>query len=82
MAKLLDSAGDKVYNSLGEEFAWHSINVVQYQAVKHAYCIKELQLGKQENVQNMWAVAVTKTQGWHQEKNQLQGIHICQYLKA
>lgn len=82
LANLLDSAGYKVCNSVGEFSAWHAIDVSKYQADKHAYCIKGLQVGQNTNVHNMWAVAVPETQDCQEHKQRLDGILNCKHLIA
>jgi 2-polyprenyl-3-methyl-5-hydroxy-6-metoxy-1,4-benzoquinol methylase len=86
LTNMLSSAGYTPCNTIGQLDAWHDINVDTYHKDKHDYCTKGLQVGKENNVHNLWAIAVpdnaianASCQMYHK---QLQEILNCQYLKG
>eukprot|EP00957_Ditylum_brightwellii_P092467 7041419-Ditylum_brightwellii.AAC.1 len=82
LANMLESAGYKPCNSVGQVEAWHEpIDVAVYHRNKHADCKKGLEVGKAQNVQNLWAIAVPKEASCHNYHSLLNEFLNCKYLE-
>ena len=82
LANMIDAAGYKTCNVIGQFDAWHSIEVGAYNADKYAYCLKSLDAGKANKVYNMWAMAVHGDTGdCHSYKARADSILECKYLQ-
>jgi SAM-dependent methyltransferase len=85
LSNLLNSAGFIPCDTIGQLDAWHlPLTIEHYESDKHAYCEKGLQVGKEQNVYNIWSAAVLPgdEQLCPRLKAKLSSLKQCKYLEA